>query len=116
MPAPRMRVWPFLLGCAAFFFAAAPAEGQQASTPEGVPSVKLEPPVPLPAELVGRPVIRVEVVTAGGRWQVAEKLRESRLGTPLGAAYVRSVMRELLATGRYADVRAEVLPAGAGAI
>ncbi len=79
-------------------------------------SVTLAPPTPLAAELVGRPVTKVEVVTAGGRWQVAEKLRDNPLGQALSAAYARAVVRELLSTGRYADARVSALPWGAGAL
>lgn len=79
-------------------------------------SLQLAPPLAIPAELVGRPVIRLEVVTAGGRWQHPETLRQNRLGGPLGAAYARSIMRELLATGRYATVSAAALPLGTGAL
>ena len=82
--------------------------------PEGPMSVKLSPPNDLPADLTGRPVLKVDVVTAGGRWQVSEQLRRTRLGQPLSAAYARAIVRELLSTGRYADARVAAYPSGSG--
>jgi outer membrane protein insertion porin family len=81
--------------------------------PEGPMSVKLSRSSALPADLVGRPVIKVDVVTAGGRWQVREQLR-TPLGQPLSAAYARAIARELLATGRYADAQIAAYSSGSG--
>lgn len=79
-------------------------------------SLELAPFGELPAALAGRPVTRLEVVTAGGRWQTPEKLRRNRLGEPLTPAYARAILRELLETGRYASASAAALPLGSGAM
>jgi outer membrane protein assembly factor BamA len=78
--------------------------------------IQLAPPAPLPPELVGRPVIRLEVVTEGGRWQAPVALRRSQLGAPLSAAYARRIVRELLDSGQYAEVRASAYAANDGAV
>lgn len=82
--------------------------------PEGPMSVNLSPPSALPEGLAGRPVIKVDIVTAGGRWQVQERLQRTALGRPLSAAYARAVAHELLSTGRYADARVEAFQSGRG--
>src|SRR5690606_21965688 len=90
------------------------AQSVGSGKPEGPMSVELSPPSDLPADLEGRPVLRVDVVTAGGRWQVREQLRRTRLGQPLSAAYAREIARELLSTGRYADARVAAYASGGG--
>jgi outer membrane protein assembly factor BamA len=76
----------------------------------------LQPPVPLPPELVGQPVIRLEVVTEGGRWQAPVALRRNRLGAPLSAGYARRIVRELLDSGQYAEVQASAYAANDGVV
>jgi outer membrane protein insertion porin family len=76
--------------------------------------VQLSPAAPLPDLLAGRPVVQLDIVTRGGRWQVDERLRSSRLGQPLTPAYARSITRELLETGRYADASIEARASGRG--
>jgi outer membrane protein insertion porin family len=115
MPAPRKRVWPLLVAWV-LLWSIAPAAGQETSTAEGPIPIKLAAAVPLPPNLLGRPVLKLEVVTAGGRWQVPEKLQQNRLGQALSPAYARALMQELLATGRYADARASALPLGRAAL
>src|SRR5688572_24185767 len=119
MPAPRTHRWSTSLGrglrvrlvgsallvsFAAVTLRSASAQDVGNGKPEGPMSVKLSRPSALPGDLVGRPVIKVDVVTAGGRWQVREQLR-TPLGQPLSAAYARAIARELLGTGRYADAQ-----------
>ncbi len=116
MPASRLRVWPVLFAAWLLLWAAAPAMAQESSTAEGLLSVKLRPALALPAELVGRPVMRVDVVTLGGRWQTVEKLQHTPLGRPFNAGYARAIMAELLATGRYADVQASASPHANGVV
>jgi outer membrane protein insertion porin family len=79
-------------------------------------SIRLRPVAPIPPELVGRPVIRLEVITDGGRWQTPVTLRRSRLGEPLSAAYVRRIVRELLDTGQYAEAQAAAYAATGGVV
>src|SRR6185295_15758911 len=83
---------------------------------EGSLSPTLGPPLALPPSLLGRPVTRLEVVTAGGRWQTSEQLREPPLGQPLSAAYARAVLREILRSGRYAEATASAQAYGSGAL
>ena len=122
MPAPRSCIglalpgWSLLLFICAALTLAARAAAQEPSTAEASLSPKLELPVPLPAELVGRPVTRLEVITAEGRWQTPETLRNTSLGQPLSHAYVRAIMREFLATRRYAEVSASAQALGTGVL
>ena len=123
MPALCRRVRPLLLACWCALSAtvlAAGARGQTARSDElnpseGPLSVQVEPALPLSPELLGRPVLRLEVVTAGGRWQAAEQLQKTPLGQPLSAAYARAVLREILSSGRYAEASASALPYGSAA-
>ena len=123
MPAQCRRFRPLLLACwcALSAVVAPPAQAQAPAGDSldpgaGPLSVRVEPAVPLPPELLGRPVTRLEVVTAGGRWQAPERLQKTPLGQPLSAAYARAVLRELLASGRYAEASATALPYGSGAL
>src|SRR5262245_14847125 len=106
MPASRPHLWSTSvsgwIGRWLLVLMAAAAAQDVSNGKQGGPiSVKLSPPNVLPPELAGRPVIKVDVVTAGGRWQVRERLR-TQLGQPLSTAYARAITRELLSTGRYA--------------
>jgi outer membrane protein insertion porin family len=113
MPAPRTHVWSRL--AALLLVVAAPAAAQDGtSRPDGPTSVQLSPAAPLPDALAGRPVVKLDIVTRGGRWQVDERLQSSRLGQPLTPAYARSITRELLETGRYADATLEAYASGRG--
>jgi outer membrane protein assembly factor BamA len=76
--------------------------------------VELGPVAPISAELAGKPIVRIDIVTVGGRWQVDEHLAHSPIGQVASAAVARAVTRELLATGRYADARVELFPSGRG--
>jgi outer membrane protein insertion porin family len=115
MPASRTHVYStgVLVGLLVLTSSVAAQDGN-AQGPEGPVSVELAPAAPLPSDLVGRPVIRMDVVTAGGRWQAKEKLREGLLGKPLSAGYARAITEELLATGRYADARITAFQNGRG--
>jgi hypothetical protein len=61
-----------------------------------------------PSEWTGRPVERLEIVTAGGEWQVHEPFSAERLGAPFSAELARELTRELLNTGHYASATVEV--------
>lgn len=116
MPAPRLRALPVFIGWFVLMaLSPRPALAEEDSTAEGPMAVELAPFIDLPPSLAGRPVTRLEVVTAGGRWQTPETLRENRLGEALTPAYARSILRELLASGRYASATAAAAPLGAGA-
>src|SRR6185503_21347209 len=119
MPAWRWRFWPVLLAwmCAlALLTRAKEACAEETLGTEGPLSIPITPAVALPPDLLGRPVTRLEVVTAGGRWQASEQLRRTPLGQPLSPAYARAVLREILATGRYAEASASALAYGSGAL
>jgi outer membrane protein insertion porin family len=115
MPASRTHVsgiW-VLVGLLAWTGSVG-AQDVNADSPEGPVSVELAPATPLPADLTGRPVIRVDIVTSGGRWQANEQLRQTALGKPFSAASARAIAEELLATGRYADARVAAFQSGNG--
>jgi outer membrane protein insertion porin family len=119
MSAAGRRFW-WLALCSwlcASMLGARGASAQSALTPalDQAP-LRLRPPAPLPPELVGRPVIRLEIATEGGRWQAPVALRRNRLGAPLSAAYARRIVRELLDTGQYASVKASAFAANDGVV
>ena len=116
MPAPRTIVQS-TLGCLLLltFCCTAAAQDRPSKGADGPVSVDLAAPPPLPAELIGKPVTKIDIVTAGGRWQVNERIRDTPLGQPLSPAYTRAIARELLSTGRYADARIAAYAHGAGA-
>jgi outer membrane protein insertion porin family len=111
-----MRIGSVLLACGCVLFWSALGQADDATTAEGQGSLVLAPAAQLPGDLLGRPVLKLEVVTAGGRWQTAEKLQKNTLGQPLTAAYARAILRELLESGRYAQVSARALPLPNGAL
>lgn len=115
MPRVWLRIWLALIGASLAVLRPLAALAEEAST-DGPISIPLRPPAALAADLAGRPVTRVDIVTTGGRWQAAEKLSGTPLGQPLTPAYVRAILRELGGTGRYADMWAEAEALGEGAL
>ncbi len=105
----------FLLGLAA----RAQAPGAEATAKEkepvaeGVPALSAASPL---GQLAGRTLVRIEVVTEGGRWQEAVALQRVRLGEALSSEVARRAMRELSDTGRYATVSASAVPEGNGVV
>lgn len=67
-------------------------------------------------EWVGRPVVRVELITVGGRWHQREALSRVRVGEPYSAELARRALGEILNTGRYANATAEVQPEAGGVV
>ncbi|NRA33965.1 MAG: BamA/TamA family outer membrane protein [Polyangiaceae bacterium] len=57
-------------------------------------------------------ISRIDIIFEGGRWSDSVKLQRVRVGEVFTPALARQAMAELLDTGRYASVRASVLPAG----
>lgn len=108
-----------LLGCALWCVwqtlgcPAALAQDDDDSVVEAVP--KLRPPV-VTAALDGKPVLRIEVVTEGGRWDEEPTLRNTRAGEPFSAALGRRAARELSDTGRFASVKIEAYVEGGGVV
>lgn len=124
MPEQRRRpatkaawVWiSFLLASGTAAIGASRTHAAETATTGGPVSITLEPPTGLPAELVGRPVVRLDIVTLGGRWQTEERVRRTPLAQPLSHQFARDVMRELMSTGRYAEARADAVAMEGGAL
>jgi outer membrane protein insertion porin family len=64
----------------------------------------------------GKPVVRVDVVSTGGRLPQVEVLKEVRAGQAFSAELARQGVRELLDSGRYAEADVLVDRAGAGVV
>ncbi|XXX78857.1 POTRA domain-containing protein [Sorangium sp. So ce134] len=69
-----------------------------------VPS--LQQPLAL-GELVGKPIVRIDVAALGDRWQIVSPVTSVELGEPLSPDAARRAMRELLASGNFARAAAE---------
>ncbi len=87
----------------------------------GAPPLAAEEPAPSGSPsgletLVGRPLVKIEVVPQGDRWREGLELRRVRPGQIFSPELARVAMQELLDTGRYADVRAEVEASGEGVV
>lgn len=68
----------------------------------------------VPEALLGRPVVRVDVVGEGAEGMDAADLGFA-LGTPLTRSTLRRLVADLIATERWADVRIDAAPDGDGA-
>ncbi len=88
---------------------AAPEESSIGGT---VPELT-EPPA---RALFGKPIRRIEVVVAGGRWATTPVITAVRLGEPLSAETARRAMREVLAGGSIARANVETFAEGDGAV
>ncbi|WP_437867964.1 POTRA domain-containing protein [Sorangium sp. So ce363] len=66
-------------------------------------------------ELVGKPIVRIDVTAQGDRWQIVSPVTSVDLGEPLSPDAARRAMRELLASGNFARASAEayLVPDGA---
>ncbi len=64
--------------------------------------------------LIGRRLVKIEVLPLGERWRESFLLNRVRPGQIFSAELARVAMQELLDSGRYADVRAEVEPSASG--
>jgi outer membrane protein insertion porin family len=71
---------------------------------------------PVGRDLVGKPIRRVEVVTVGGRWAAPLAVTAVRPGDPASPEAARQVMREALATGRFARADVEAYLEGGGVV
>ncbi len=87
--------------------------GAAAPSTDAVPTLS---PAPDLGPLLGRPIVRVEVVTAFGRWAAEVKLRRVRLGDPFSGELSRRAMQELADSGRYAEISAEAVPEANGVV
>ncbi|WP_437336585.1 POTRA domain-containing protein [Sorangium sp. So ce394] len=86
--------------------------GNAGTDPIDVPS--LQQPLAL-GELVGKPIVRIDVAALGDRWVIVSPVTSVELGEPLSPDAARRAMRELLASGNFARASAEayLLPDGA---
>ncbi|WP_437601091.1 POTRA domain-containing protein [Sorangium sp. So ce590] len=96
---------------------ARPAQANQVQAEagaEGADVPSLQQPLAL-GELVGKPIVRIDVAAQGDRWQNASPVTSVELGEPLSPDAARRAMRELLASGNFARASAEayLLPDGA---
>ena len=66
--------------------------------------------------LLGKPIRRVDVVVAGGRWTTPPVLKAVRVGELLTLDAARRAMREVLAAGRFARANVEAVAEGGGAV
>ncbi len=72
------------------------------------PIPEIRPPPPDDSAWLGKPVVRIEVISLGQRWNGISGVRRVRLGEPYTAEVARRAMRELLDTGLYATANVEV--------
>ncbi|HEY6556598.1 MAG TPA: hypothetical protein VI072_04965, partial [Polyangiaceae bacterium] len=116
LPSPlRHGFHAALLGLTVFFVALGAVRAQDPGSGAALGSVpRLDPPPDL-GKLSGRRVLRIDVESEGGRWVKPVRLRSVRAGETLSMDLAHRAMRELIDTGRYANVRAEVSALGEGA-
>src|SRR5689334_10484745 len=76
--------------------------GAEPSTPGAVALPDLGK-APTLAGLVGKKLVRIDVVVQGARWTKPVTLRRVSPGVPFAADHARLAMTELLDSGRYAD-------------
>jgi outer membrane protein assembly factor BamA len=75
---------------------------------------QLDPPLDF-GELLGKPILRIDVRAEGGRWPRVQPITVVELGEPLSLEAARRALRELLATGYFARASAEAVPEREGA-
>lgn len=68
------------------------------------------------ADLIGKPVRRVEVITVGGRWAGSPALTSVKPGDPATSEAARKLLREALATARYARANVEAFAEDTGVV
>jgi outer membrane protein assembly factor BamA len=69
-----------------------------------------------PRDLVGKPIVRIDVVTAGGRWVAPLTLTKVRPGEAASPEAARRLMGEVLETGRFARANVEAFAEGDGVV
>lgn len=106
----RLIPMPLLWVLAAVFACLLPSAAHAAGEE---PALVLQSAPDLSAYL-GKPITRIDVQAAGGRWATRPVLEHARVGQLLTTDAVRRVLEELADSGRYADVRASVETDGEG--
>jgi len=89
----------------------------RAESPGG-PAARV-PDVPSPSDLAalaGKTVLRVDLVSEGGRLTQGQVLQHARVGAVFTAELARQALRELLDSGRYARASVFVEPLGDGVV
>ena len=113
------RYAPFLTAMIALW-CAAPHVGAQgvASQQDSAPTPQqVQPPASLGSNYEGKVVKLIELPGVSARdLDHLLQLVEQKTGEPLERAHVRESIRTLYATGRFADIQAEVTPSGEGVI
>ena len=100
---------------------AQPTPALPTSTPtQSEPTGQQEPPLPSPAGISGyegKLVESIDIpgVAEGDRDHILQLLAQ-KVGEPLDRVRVRDSIRALYATGRFADIQAEVSPSGEGVV
>jgi outer membrane protein assembly factor BamA len=99
----------------ALLVVALPARGQtgQDSRATRLPVVPAAPDL---APFVGKPVLRIVVVSEGGRVVDSGALKAARVGSTFSTSLARLALRELLDSGRYANARVAVEPIEGGVV
>jgi outer membrane protein assembly factor BamA len=92
--------------------AAALRAGEDAALGATVPDLGEAPA----QDLVGKPVRRVEVITIGDRWAGPLAVTAVRPGDPATGEAARRLMREALATGRFARANVEAYAESGGVV
>lgn len=67
-------------------------------------------------DLQGKPIRRIEVVPLGGRWTAAPALTSVKAGEPATSEAARRLLREALATGRFARGNVEAFAEDGGVV
>src|SRR6187399_1989102 len=113
-----MRLAPVLRLAALVLTLASAVLAQESSEPalEGGRGRELTLPPPAGDELVGKPILRLDVIVEGERFNQAVTLKQVVVGQAFSAELARRALHELTDSGRFADVRVEVEAAGGGVI
>lgn len=111
-------VWLLLVSATGRALAEDPSEPDEARVGVPVESVGVlsVPPREVPEGLVGRPLLRVELVDAERGTPLGHRFDRVRPGQALDDELARTAMRELGDTGRYAELSAEAWAEGEGAV
>src|SRR5271156_1429564 len=111
------RYASFLILIIALFGPAAPAQPSASSPPPSSQEPQAEPSSTLASmsAYVGRPVKSVELPGVPDSDRLLRMLPQ-KPGQPLDRDQVRESIRSLFATGRFADIQAEVTPSGDGVV
>lgn len=66
--------------------------------------------------LAGKVIVRIEVVTVGGRWASTPAIAGVKAGDYATTTAARKILREILASGSFARANVEAFPEGAGVL